>query len=117
LEFLNFLACCAFLSELAFDEINVSSIINSNGLYFIGTKLLVNFEKNINNKDLRNLQLNALRVLRIIYSVDKKNCNLKKIFSNDILEQFVSIGNFQKDLKNYSNLLHTINHLSASDIF
>ena len=86
-------------------------------MYYIGTKLLViNNDKNVNSKDIRNLQLNALRVLRIIYSVDKKSCIFKKIFSNEILEQFVLIGHFRKDLKNYMNLLNTVNHLSASEI-
>lgn len=103
------------MSELAFDETNAFSIINSNGIYFVSTKLITNFENNaIYTKDIENLQLNALRVLRILFSVDKKSYAFKKIFSKVIFEQFVSIGNFRKDLKIYNNLLKTINKLSVS---
>ncbi len=103
------------MSELAFDESNAYYIMNSNGVYLIANKLFDNKKQNI--KDVRNLQCNALRALRILYSIERKQFYLRKILPMKLFEQFVSIGDFKKDLKSYKLLLGSMNGLSVNTFF
>ena len=113
-----FLACCALVSELAFNETNSYQIVNTNGVYLVASKLLVSQSSSINetelNKEIERLHCNAWRALRILFSAERHRSLIKKIIPFQILEQFVDIGNFKKDLKIYQPLVESFNKITVN---
>ena len=103
------------MSELAFNETNSYQIVNTNGVYLVGSKLLVtdSITENDSNKEIERLHCNALRALRILFSAERHRSLIKKIIPFQMFEQFVDIENFKKDLKMYQPLVESLNKLTV----
>jgi hypothetical protein len=99
---------------LAINETNSYHIVNSNGIYLVACKLVITPDQHFDKKEIENLHSNALRALRILYSIERHKPLLKRLFPMHIFEQFVDIGNFKRDLKPYKVLLDEFYKISVS---
>ncbi|CAF0812289.1 unnamed protein product [Brachionus calyciflorus] len=113
-------ACCALLTELAFNETNSYEIVNSNGVYLVSSKLFVTLKTEVNSDrnrmELEKLNCNVWRTLRILFSAERHRSLIKKLIPFCIFEQFVDIGNFKKDLKLYQGLVDAFHKISKEDL-
>lgn len=109
-------ACCALIGELALNETNSYTIVNLNGVYLIANKLVTDeYRSTSSHERVETLYCNSLRALRIIYSIKRHRSLIKKILPNKLIEEFVNIGNYKKDLKLYRSLLENYYKLSKED--
>lgn len=112
-------ACCALVSELAFNETNSYHMVNSNGVYLVASKLLMSQsgETTNRNKDLERLHCNVWRALRLLFSAERHRSLIKKLIPFNMFEVFVDIGNFKKDLKLYQPLVDMFYKLTVAISF
>lgn len=55
------------------------------------------------------IQLFALRALRVIYSLERNRKYFRKLFSHAIFGSFIDVGNYVKDTNAYVECLNNIN--------
>ena len=121
------------VGELALDETNSYHIVNSNGVYLVASKLLVNSHNQLSslsnsssslndssgkndfdrNKDVERLHCNVWRTLRTLFITERHRPLIKKLIPFSIFEQFVDIGNYKKDIKLYQALAESFYKLSV----
>lgn len=86
-------ACCALITELAFNETNSYEIVNSNGVYLVSSKLLITLKTEVNcdrnRVELEKLNCNIWHSLRILFSAERHRSLIKKLIPFSILTQFV----------------------------
>lgn len=115
-------ACCALVGELALDETSSYQIVNSNGVFLVASKLLITRSSNSTTENqseiekLERLHRNVWRTLRLLFSAERHRFLIKKIIPFSMLETFVDIGNYKKDLKLYQRLLELFYSLNKEEI-
>ncbi|MCQ2818698.1 MAG: serine/threonine-protein kinase [archaeon] len=102
---------------------DLSILLRSNYLQSFLT-LLIKFSLSLKSKGLKSeeiqmIQTNeaiTIRILRIIFSLEKNKIYFKEIFPSSIFNDFVDIGNYRQDITEYSNFINKFNSLSQKDL-
>ncbi len=66
-----------------------------------------------------NIQLQAFRTLRYVFSVERNRKIFKRLFPAEIFELFIDIGHYRKDLEDYKLMVSKFNDLQVfiKDVF
>ena len=120
------LGCCSLLTQLTLSDISAHTLIQSNGIYIIAMHMMPTSPSHHVT-----LQKHACRALRFLYSMERNRKQFKKywtphgyhdiswshrIFPAKVLETFIDVGHYVKDLSAYSTLVQLINSLSVSGV-
>ncbi|KAJ8313779.1 hypothetical protein KUTeg_008340 [Tegillarca granosa] len=111
-------ACCAALTELVMNDANAQQIAQANGIYSLGL-LILPADRKCSEKErklVKNLQRNAFRALRFLFSMERNRRLFKSLFPPDLFEMFINIGHYNRDLKKYKSLVEEINSLSSEAV-
>ncbi|KAM8825750.1 serine/threonine-protein kinase Nek10 [Synchiropus picturatus] len=93
-------ACCAALAELSLDDTSALHIVQENGIHIIARLLL----PHPSGVDLPSLQCYALRALRFLFSLERNRHHFKRLFPTDVLQLFIDVGHYVRDLAAYEGL-------------
>ncbi|XP_056007896.1 serine/threonine-protein kinase Nek10-like isoform X2 [Ostrea edulis] len=106
-------ACCTALTELVMNDANAQQIVQSNGIYILGSLILPRCEKCSpeETKLCKSLQKYSFRALRFLFSMERNRRLFKRLFPVDLFEMFINIGHYKQDLNEYKPLVEKINRL------
>ncbi|XP_071803322.1 serine/threonine-protein kinase Nek10-like isoform X1 [Asterias amurensis] len=110
-------ACCSALTELVLNDTNGQQIVLNNGVYCLG--MLIFPQETSNTRDaeaVSNLQKNAFRTLRFLFSMERNRQMFKRLFPPDLFEEFIDVGHYVKEINNYKKLVTRVNSLSEEKI-
>lgn len=96
----------ALLAQLCQQTANQQLIVNTNGVFLLGSLLSQKMETTDSS---RLLQCSILRVLRLLFCVERGRTMLKKVLPLKIFEKFVDVGNYVQELAAYE---HIANHFA-----
>ncbi|ELU13080.1 hypothetical protein CAPTEDRAFT_200137 [Capitella teleta] len=107
-------ACCACLTELVLNDANAQQIVQRNGLYSLGLLIMPRDTSSWQRREtaaFRNLQANAFRTLRFLFSMERNRRHFKRLFPPELFEMFIDIGHYKKEISAYKSLVEKINSL------
>ncbi|XP_072042766.1 serine/threonine-protein kinase Nek10-like [Amphiura filiformis] len=103
-------ACCAALTELVHNDTNAQQIVLNNGIYYLGMQI---FPQRCSNRTeaqaVNNLQKNAFRTLRFLFSMERNRQLFKRLFPPDLFEAFIDVGHYVTDISAYKPLVDKLN--------
>ena len=109
-------ACCTCLTELSYDYTNGQTIVERNGIFILAMLLFPENEEQFRLEKYVHLEKNVFRTLRFIFSVNKNRDQCRRLFPPQIFEQFLSIGNYQRDLNAYRLVTETWNSIPFDEL-
>ena len=109
-------ACCTCLTELSYDYTNGQTIIERNGIFILAMLLFPDNDEYFRLEKFVHLEKNVFRTLRYLFSVNKNRDQCRRLFPTQIFEQFLSIGNFQRDLNAYRLVTETWNSIPLDEL-
>ncbi|KAJ8024745.1 Serine/threonine-protein kinase Nek10 [Holothuria leucospilota] len=110
-------ACCAALTQLVLNDTNAQLIVQNNGIYSIG--MLIFPKKTTKNQDAKavyNLQKNAFRALRFLFSMERNRRLFKRLFSPDLFAVFIDVGHYTMDIEAYVPIVEKLNSLPETEL-
>ncbi|XP_064647699.1 serine/threonine-protein kinase Nek10-like isoform X2 [Lineus longissimus] len=110
-------ACCAALTELVLNDTNAQQIVQANGVFSIGLLILpqlTNLDKD--RKAVENLQKNAFRALRFLFSMERNRRLFKRLFPPELYEMFIRCGHYVRELNTYKPVVEKLNSLPEDTI-
>ncbi|XP_066935146.1 serine/threonine-protein kinase Nek10-like [Clytia hemisphaerica] len=112
-------AVCAALTQLILNDTNARHLLQANGIYFVALQIFTKKSKEERNHLKSNelqLQKNAFRTLRFMFSMERNRQLFKRIFPPDLFEIFIDVGHYQQELDAYDKLVQIFNQLPDEEI-
>ncbi|XP_071811939.1 serine/threonine-protein kinase Nek10-like isoform X2 [Apostichopus japonicus] len=110
-------ACCAALTQLILNDTNAQLIVQNNGIYSIGMLIFpTKTAKSQDAKAVYNLQKNAFRALRFLFSMERNRRLFKRLFSPDLFAVFIDVGHYTMEIEAYSSVVDKLNSLPPTEL-
>ncbi|XP_065896487.1 serine/threonine-protein kinase Nek10-like isoform X2 [Dysidea avara] len=103
--------CCSLLAQSSLNDINANSLVQSNGVYVIACHVMP-----VSSTHHVVLQKHVCRALRYLYSMERNRKQFKRMFPAKVLESFIDVGHYVKELSAYTTLVQLINSLSSVEL-
>ncbi|XP_022087422.1 serine/threonine-protein kinase Nek10-like isoform X2 [Acanthaster planci] len=110
-------ACCSALTELVLNDTNGQQIVQNNGIYCLGMLIFPRATTSSREAEaMTNLQKNAFRTLRFLFSMERNRQMFKRLFPPDLFETFIDVGHYVKDINAYNSLVTLVNSLADEKV-
>ncbi|CAK8683319.1 unnamed protein product [Clavelina lepadiformis] len=109
-------ACCAALTELALDDRCTQTIVQTNGVYVIAKLIFPQKPSDRCKGGVLNVQKNAFRALRFLFSMERNRKMFKRIFPPEMFQKFIDIGHYVRDIEAYTVLVELLNSMQPCAI-
>jgi uncharacterized protein YsxB (DUF464 family) len=99
---------CAAMTSLARFDVNAVQLQDCNVIFQAGRYIALEGT----SKDLRAVQLYAIRLLRFLFSLERNRRHFKRMFPPQLFAAFIDVGHYQFDQKKYRPLVEALNSLT-----
>ncbi|XP_028820371.1 serine/threonine-protein kinase Nek10 isoform X2 [Denticeps clupeoides] len=107
-------ACCAAITELVLDDTTARHVVQENGVYIIAKLTLPKVPQSGPKAAL--LQCYAFRTLRFLFSREQNRQLFKRLFPAEMLEMFIDVGHYVRDIAAYEGLQQKLSLLADEDL-
>ena len=102
---------CAAMTSLARFDVNAVQLQECNVIFQAGRYVALAGA----SKDLRAVQLYAIRLLRFLFSLERNRRHFKRMFPPQLFAAFIDVGHYEFDQKKYRPLVDALNALTDAE--